>query len=370
MVNRTTGHLVDGHLRVLLAMRRGVPSMPVVYVELTPEEEAIALATFDKASAMAGTDPEKLRDLLLGIEKQESATLNALLEEMRQDTARMMKVSEALQGDEDAVPPTPAEATTKPGDLIILGEHRLFCGSSADPAAYEAMGLTTEPADCVWTDPPYGVAVVGGSRALSPEARRAAGGKEIENDAMSIEEMVPFLKDTLGMALAHTRPGGVWYVAGPTGTKMKPFVDVLLEFEVLRQMIIWVKDSLVMGRDDYQHRTEAIFYGWKPGAWHMRVEDRTQTDAWEIARPRANKDHPTMKPVALVEKSLQNSTVVGNVVLDCFGGSGTTLLACHKTQRRARLIELDPRYCDVIVRRWEEATGLKAERPREPGQEG
>ena len=138
------------------------------------------------------------------------------------------------------------------------------------------------------------------------------------------------------------------------------FDNVLIDIGVLRQCLAWVKDAFVLGRSDYHYRHEPIFYGWKPGAAHTWNGDRTQDSVLEFDRPRRNAEHPTMKPVALVEYCIRNSSNPGDLVIDPFGGSGTTLLACEKSGRAARLIELSPRYCDVIIRRWEEYTGQKA----------
>lgn len=253
--------------------------------------------------------------------------------------------------DPDEVPEPPVEPITKPGDLYVLGQHRLVCGDSTDATAWERL-MQGETGDMVWTDPPYGVAYVGKTKdALT-----------IENDALDADGLRQLLAASLGLAWAHCRAGGSWYVAAPAGPLHQVFGEVLLELEVWRQTIIWVKDSLVLGRSDYHYRHEPIFYGWKPGAAHYFVDDRTQDTIWEIPRPKRSAEHPTMKPVALVERAIRNSSKPGEIVLEPFGGSGTTLLAAEATQRKARVIELDPRYCDVIVKRWEDYTGLKATR--------
>jgi site-specific DNA-methyltransferase (adenine-specific) len=156
------------------------------------------------------------------------------------------------------------------------------------------------------------------------------------------------------------------YVAAPAGPIHFEFAAVLRELEVWRHTLNWVKDGFVLGRADYHYRHEPIFYGWKEGAAHTWNGGRSQDSVLEFPRPRANKEHPTMKPVALIQRCLENSTDEKAIVCDPFGGSGSTLIACEATNRRARLIELDPRYCDVIVRRWEEATGKTAVRHGRP----
>lgn len=251
--------------------------------------------------------------------------------------------------DPDDVPETPAEPVTKPGDLIALGDHRLLCGDSTDAAGWERL-MAGRMAQMVWTDPPYGVAYVGKTKdALT-----------IQNDELDEHGLEQLLRGSLGLAFTHCADGGAWYVAGAPGPLHLVFGTVLKEFGLWRQTLQWVKDIFVLGRSDYHYRNEPIFYGWKPGAKHYFVDDRTQDTIWEIPRPKKNPDHPTMKPVELVQRAILNSSRPGDLVLEPFGGSGTTLLAAETTGRVAAVIELDPRYCDVIVRRWQQFTGRTA----------
>jgi DNA modification methylase len=266
------------------------------------------------------------------------------------------------QTDPDDVPAPPAEPVTKLGDVYELGPHRLVCGDSTDATVWDRL-MQGETGQMVWTDPPYGV---GYQTKLTPKEavarHRRKDGLTVANDDLDEGALIELLRASLGLAWAHCREGGAWYVAAPPGPLHQVFGDVLQELEVWRQTICWIKDSLVLGRSDYHYRHESIFYGWKPGAAHYFVDDRTQDTVWEIPRPKRSAEHPTMKPVALVERAIRNSSKPGDIVLEPFGGSGTTLLAAEATQRRTRVIELDPRYCDVIVRRWEEFTGQKATR--------
>ena len=262
----------------------------------------------------------------------------------------MPQVIEVEPIDEDDVPEAPAEPKTKLGDVWQLGKHRLVCGDSTDVTVLDKL-LGQEKADLVWTDPPYGVSYVGKTKdALT-----------IENDTLNIAELEEFLRSAFNAIFIATKPGACWYVAAPSGNLFQAFSIPLSELEVWRHTLVWVKDTLVMGRADYHYRHESIFYGWTPGAAHQTPPDRKQDTIWEIKRPKANKEHPTMKPVELIERAIQNSSLAGQLVLDAFGGSGSTLIACEQTKRVARLIELDPKYCDVIVTRWENLTGLKAE---------
>ncbi|CAB4218562.1 putative methylase [uncultured Caudovirales phage] len=251
--------------------------------------------------------------------------------------------------EEQSVPDLPTDPISKLGDLWVLGDHRVLCGDATSVDAYDAL-LKEEKADLVWTDPPYGVSYVGKTKdALT-----------IENDDLNHEQLTDFLREAFGAIYAGTRPGACWYVAAPSGNLFQCFSIPLTELEVWKHTLVWVKDTLVMGRADYHYRHESIFYGWTPGAAHQAPPDRKQDTIWEIPRPKANKEHPTMKPLELIARAIRNSSNVGQIVLDPFGGSGSTLLAAHQTGRIARLIELDPRYVDVIVKRWEDMTGEKA----------
>lgn len=253
------------------------------------------------------------------------------------------------QTDPDEVPEMPAEPVIKPGDLIALGDHRLLCGDSTEATGWERL-MAGRVGRMVWTDPPYGVSYVGKTKdALT-----------IQNDELDEHGLEQLLRGSLGLAFTHCADGAVWYVAAPPGPLHTVFALVLKEFGVWRQTLQWVKDVFVLGRSDYHYRNEPIFYGWKPGAAHYFVDDRTQDTIWEIPRPKKNPDHPTMKPVELVQRAILNSSKPGDLIIEPFGGSGTTLLAAETTQRVATVIELDPRYCDVIVKRWQDFTGKTA----------
>jgi len=300
-------------------------------------------------------------------EWDESELAKQLLELVDQDWDiaelgfEMPQVIETEPIDEDDVPEAPAEPRTKLGDVWQLGKHRLVCGDSTDVTVLDKL-LQGEKVDLVWTDPPYGVAIAQATSEADRKARKLrTDGLTIENDDLNLEQLTDFLRQAFNAIYSVTKPGAVWYVAAPSGNLFLSFAVPLHELEVWRHTIIWVKDISVLGRSDYHYKHEAIFYGWTPGAAHQTPPDRKQNSVWEFPKPRVNKEHPTMKPVELVEKAVQNSSLADQIVLDSFGGSGTTLIACEKTKRQARIIELDPKYCDVIVTRWENLTGLKAE---------
>lgn len=252
------------------------------------------------------------------------------------------------EGDESDIEPSgvdsaaaDAAADSRPGMVYDLGPHRLVCGDSRDPAVWEKL-LGAEKLQMVWTDPPYGVAYVGGT----------ADAMTVENDTLDEGQLATFLRAAFGAVFSATRPGSAWYIAAPPGTPFGVFGVELRALDVWRHTLAWVKQQFVLGRSDYHYRHESIFYGWTPGGPHYFVDDRTQDSVLEFDRPSRSPEHPTMKPVALVRRCIENSSKPGWLVGDPFGGSGTTLIACAESGRVARVIELAPRYCDVIRRRW------------------
>lgn len=249
------------------------------------------------------------------------------------------------EGQDDEVEPREAP-NVKQGQLFKIGNHRLLCGDSTLLAdVKKAMGSLT--ADMVWTDPPYGVSYTGGT------------GLTIKNDGE--QGLRAMLDASLANALVATRKGAVWYVASPPGPLSLQFGNCLDELGVFRQTIIWVKNSLVLGHSDFHYRHEIMYYGWTPDGAHQAPGDRKQDTVWEVPRPTKSKEHPTMKPLALIERSLQHSSRPKDVVFEPFGGSGSTMMACEKAGRRCVSIELDPVYAQVILDRAERLFGLKAE---------
>jgi DNA modification methylase len=255
--------------------------------------------------------------------------------------------------DEDAVPETPAEPTSKPGDLWILGNHRLLCGDSTVLTDVERL-MDGQLADMAFTDPPYNV-----DYGNSAKDKMRGKDRRILNDALG-DGFYQFLYDACVNLLVVTK--GACYVCMSSSelhTLQKAWLDAGGKWSTF---VIWAKNTFTLGRADYQRQYEPILYGWKQGTDHFWCGDRDQADVWFYNKPRVNDLHPTMKPVELVERALRNSSKSRDVVLDLFGGSGTTLIACEKTGRQARLIELDPKFVDVIVKRWEDYTGKKAVR--------
>lgn len=251
--------------------------------------------------------------------------------------------------DADDAPEPPAEPVTKPGDLWILGGHRLLCGDATDTTALERL-TQNKPADLWLTDPPYNVSYEG----------KTADALTIKNDSMADADFRQFLHDVYVAANCFLKPGASFYIwhADSEGYNFRGAAHEI-GWKV-RQCLVWVKSVLVMGRQDYQWKHEPCLYGWTEGASHFWNSDRKQTTVLEFDKPRRNGEHPTMKPVDLFQYLMGNSSKPGETVLDSFGGSGTTLIAAERIDRKARLMELDPRYCDVIVKRWEDFTGNTA----------
>jgi len=280
--------------------------------------------------------------------------------------------------DPDDVPETPKEPITKVGNRIVLGRHTLVCGDSTDAGVWDKL-LQGRQIGMIWTDPPYGVNIGGVNAHLKKygKANATRESHEIKNDDISETSLEQLLQGSFSCAWSHCRAGGAWYVASPPGPLQQVFGVVFAALKLWRQTLIWHKDQFVLGRSDYHYQHEPVLYGWKEGepqhepilyGWkegqaHTWNSDRKQSTVLEFPRPKRNAEHPTMKPVELVQYCIRNSSNADDLVADPFGGSGTTLIASETLGRAAALIELDPRYCDVIVRRWEEFTGQKAIRP-------
>ena len=341
--------VIAGHGRLLAAQKLGLDKVPTIDCsDMTESQKKAYIIADNKLALNAGWDTAMLsiemKDLedegfdltLLGFDDKE---LNALLEP---------EVTEGLT-DEDAVPDVPEEPKTKLGNIYILGNHRLMCGDSCSITDMEKL-VNNRQVDMWLTDPPYNVAYEGKTKdALT-----------IQNDSMDNEGFRQFLRDAYVTADTVMKAGAVFYIwhADSEGYNFRGAAhDAGWK---VRQCLIWKKSTMVMGRQDYHWKHEPCLYGWKEGAGHLWSTDRKQTTILEFDKPSRNGEHPTMKPVALFEYQMLNNTKGGDIVLDSFGGSGTTLLAAEKHGRHAYLMELDPKYCDVIVKRWEDFTGKQA----------
>lgn len=363
LARRANREIVAGHTRALAAQKLGVELVPVRFLDLSEEDAHLLALADNKLGEIAEWDDDGVLEILSGYSLDDAAFAGW-------DKGDLEALAEGAAGPatEDEAPTIRAEAVTKTGDLYELGHHRLLCGDST-VAADVARVMDGRLADIVWTDPPYGVALNKVQSVSEAKARhRRLDGQIIENDELDPDSLRAFLASSLGLAHEHCKAGGVWYVACPSGDVFGEFAYVLGRegLKIWRHTLCWVKDQLVLGRADYHYRHESIIYGWKDGAGHLQLEDRTQDTVWEVARPKKSPEHPSMKPVELVARALRNSSRKGELVFEPFGGSGTTLIAAEQTGRVAAVIEKSPQYCDVIVRRWEALTGKTAVLARAP----
>lgn len=348
LIDGTKG-IIAGHGRLMAARKLGYSKVPVIELKDMTESQKKAYVIADNQLAMnAGWDIDLLKIEVADLQ-EDGFDLELLgFDSKMLDSLLAPEVTEGLT-DEDAIPETPKEPKTKLGDVYILGEHRLMCGDSTSIEAVET--LTQGLVDILVTDPPYNVNYEGATKDKL----------KIMNDSMDDEQFRQFLRDAFVAADAVMKQGAVFYIwhADSEGYNFRGACrDAGWK---VRQTLIWAKDSMVMGRQDYHWKHEPCLYGWKEGSAHLWAADRKQTTIIECKKPRVNDIHPTMKPVELMEYQILNNTKGQDVVLDLFGGSGSTLIACEKIGRKARLMELDPKYCDVIVKRWEDFTGKKAE---------
>lgn len=373
--------IIVGHTRWRAAQQLGQKKVPVhTATDLTPEQIRAYRLADNATGEIAEWDMDLLANEVLALQESDYALDMLGFDET--SLSRILDAGNEEVPDPDATPPLPKNAKTELGDLITLGEHRLLCGDACVQGDVDRLfGDEELTCDAVICDPPYGVNYVGGTKdALT-----------IQND--SPDTLQPLLEASLELAFNRCRPGGAWYVCAPAGPQFIDFGFVLRKLKVWRQTIVWVKDAFVLGRSDFQHQHEMMFYGWspgaeptppaylegsdpddelyehgsllygwKPGAAHTAPADRKQTSVWHVARPRVNKEHPTKKPVELMAKAMGISTLRDEIVYDPFAGSGTTLITAEYCRRRCFAMEIDPLYCDVIVQRWEEKTGGTATR--------
>ena len=355
IIAKSTGEVVDGHLRLKAALHLGLETVPVVLADdLTPMQIKAFRILANRSATWADWDEDLLR---LELEELQLDDFDLSLTGFDDD-----EIAELLAGeettteghtDEDAAPEVPITPVSKPGDVWIMGQHRLLCGDSTDVASYDTL-LGKERVAMIFQDPPYNV-----DYANTAKDKLRGTNRPILNDNLG-DGFQDFLLAAFKPALA--RCDGAVYVAMSSSeldTLQSAFRAAGGKWSTF---IIWAKNTFTLGRSDYQRQYEPILYGWPEGATRHWCGDRDQGDVWHFNKPRVNDLHPTMKPVELVERAIRNSSRPGDVVLDPFGGSGTTLIAAEKSGRQARLIELDPKYVDVIVRRWQEYAGAQAVR--------
>ena len=341
------GVIVAGHGRIMAARKLGLDQAPVIVLaHLSPTQRRALMIADNQIASNSGWDDEMLAAELAAL-KEEDFDLDLLgfddaaLDRLLADTIEATEVS-------DEAPEPPANPISRPGDVWICGEHRVICGDATVLGDVETV-LDGELADMTFCDPPYNV-----NYANSAKDKQRGKNRAILNDALG-ESFGAFLYDASVNILTVTK--GAVYIcmsSSELDTLQKAFREAGGKWSTF---VIWAKNTFTLGRADYQRQYEPILYGWKDGADHYWCGARDQGDVWFVDKPHKNDLHPTMKPVALVERAIRNSSKSRDIVLDPFGGSGTTMIACENTGRRARLIELDPKYVDVIVTRWQSLTG-------------
>jgi DNA modification methylase len=343
------GIIIAGHARLQAARKLGLTEVPVIVLGHLTETQRRALVLVDNRLALnAGWNEDMLRVELESLREDDfNLDIVGFSDDELENLLRDPEQTHEGLTEEDAVPDEQETVITQPGDVWLLGEHRLVCGDATQMADVEKV-MAGGLADMVFCDPPYSVSYVG----------KTARKLTIKNDALG-GKFYEFLRDASANILAVTK--GAIYICMSSSelhTLYQAFTDAGGHWSTF---VIWAKHHFTLGRSDYQRQYEPILYGWKEGTDHFWCGDRDQGDVWAIKRPMANLEHPTMKPVELVERAIRNSSKTRDTIFDPFCGSGTTVIACEKTERQARVIELDPKYADVIVRRWQEHTGKQAQ---------
>jgi DNA modification methylase len=326
------GVIIVGHGRYEAAKQMGLEEVPTIEVDLT-EEQAKAYRLADNKLNESDWEMDKVIDELKGM-SDEMVDLTGF------DRDLLIEPDDK----DDEVPEVPEEPKSKLGDLYELGNHRVLCGDSTKKEDVEML-MDGKKADLLHTDPPYGIDYKGGSKIR----------EEIKNDTIDI---YPFYYDVLANALIVCKNGAsayIWHASSETHNAIKAFIDSGWDY---KQYIIWNKNNSTFGRQDYHWKHEPAIYGWAKNGSHSWHGDRKQTTVWDVERPSSADSHPTMKPIELCSKGILNSTKSEDIVLDLFLGSGSTLIACEKTNRICYGMELDPKYADTIVERWCRYTGI------------
>lgn len=339
------GEIIAGHGRVAAAELIGMDKVPTLLVDHLTEAQKRAYIIADNRLAEDASWDEDI----LKIELTELAEMDFNIE-LTGFGFDFIDDEEAEVAEDDFDEEPPEEPKAKLGEIYRLGEHRLMCGDSTKTEDVERL-MGGCKADLFLTDPPYNIGYEGKTKdALT-----------IENDSMSREDFLQFLSDAFALASDHLVDGGVFYIWHPESESMSFLQACERVGWQIRQVLIWNKNNFTLGRQDYQWKHEPCIYGWKDGAAHYWGSDRSQTTVLDFDRPSRSAEHPTMKPVELIAYQVKNSSESGDTVLDLFGGSGSTLIACEQLGRRCYMMELDPKYVDVIISRWETFTGGKAE---------
>lgn len=346
------GVIIVGHTRLKAAKKLKLDKVPVVVADILSDEQVKAYRLADnKTGELADWDFSILDDELISITDLDMGDFGF-------DETELVDPEEVVDDDFDEEPP--AEPTSKLGDIYQLGRHRLMVGDSTDTDQVKTL-MDGQQADLLITDPPYNVALgMGGSVDEARKRHRRTDGLVIKNDKMDDDDFREFIAKMMSAAKSNMKPGATFYVWYASNFSYELFGAAKDVDWQIREVLVWAKSVITLGRQDYQWKHELCLYGWNDGGSHHWYSDRKQSTLLEFDKPSSSKLHPTMKPVPLFDYQIKNSSKAGDNVLDLFGGSGTTMIACEQDNRNAYLMELDPKYADVIIKRWEELTGKKA----------
>lgn len=332
--------IVAGHTRYKAAKLLKITEIPCIIADDLSDEQVKAFRLIDnKAAELASWDIDLLNLELENIKDIDMELFN-------------FEISNILDNvvDDEYEVELPEEPKTKSGNIYKLGNHYLMCGDSTNADDVKRL-MNNQLADLIVTDPPYNVNYEG----------KTGDNLKIMNDNMENNQFYSFLESAFINLYESIKDGGSIYVFHADTEGLNFRKAMMSSGFKLAECLVWVKNAFVMGRQDYHWKHEPVLYGWKPGASHYFINDRSQSTVLEFDKPIRNEDHPTMKPIDLIAYLINNSSKKDEIVLDLFGGSGTTMIACEQTNRKAFIMELDPRYCDVIVDRWEKFTNQKAE---------
>ena len=348
------GFILAGHARLKAAEKAGISEVPIIRLPLKGRKAEAYMIADNKLQDMTDWSYPQLKDLLLELDVGDfDIEVTGFDDKEIETLMTQFHIPEEGLTDDDEIPEK-VETICKTGDLWQLNSHFLLCGDATKESDIKKL-MNGEKADCIWTDPPYGIHYGDKLEKANPMGYRV---RTIEGDNLSPDKLSEFLNSALVNMASVSRNGTPIYVACPPGKSLPILIGAFIGsgFDFHWQLV-WVKDQLVLSRADYHFRHENILYGWKAGGNHYFTQDRTQDSIFEIPRPKLSKEHPTMKPVLLIECMLKNSSKIKQIVLDPFGGSGSTMIAAEKLGRRCFMMEISPEYTSVILRRWANFTG-------------
>jgi DNA modification methylase len=359
LVQASTMHIIAGNHTVQACQIEGLDEIDVILHDVDDDQALRIMLADNETANKAQNDPASLTDLLESLVRTEyglagtgftGEDLDELIAEFKPEPVAEVKEPDEIE--------PPLDPVTKPGDVWLLGPHRLICGDATDPEVIKQV-LNGKSAELFITDPPYGVSYADKNEFLNSIDKGNRIQTPIKNDHLTPDEVAYLWQKTWQSVLPSLGEGACYYVTGPQGGDLLLLLLRSLADNgfPLRHMLIWAKNNFVLGRSDYNYQHEPIIYGWVKGS-HKFYGENNETSVWNIDKPHVSKLHPTMKPVELWARAIKNSSVSGDTVLDTFAGSGTIVIACEELRRKAAAVELDPAYCDIICNRFQGVTGI------------